>query len=269
MSNYPSPQLNQYQIPPQPPTQAARNRRSQRNPRRGRKGKKRPLFSVAQKLLLALLCLLILIMGLLYLNARTDLIDLQSEKQRLIDEYNSMVGRHESLLNYEEYIEYYASYYEINPAFVAAVIYRESHYDPQAVSSVGARGLMQLMPDTGTWMAEKAGITDYDHDDLFDPETNIRLGTRYLNYLSNKFDGDPILVACSFHAGAGNVESWIEKYSSNGQTLTIEEIPMADTQSYARKVVESYAVYLQHIYPDGGAMPDADAVHTIRTGLDG
>lgn len=264
MSNYPSPQLNQYQLPPHAPVQPKRNPRSGRK-RGGRRKKKTALFTFFQKCVLLFLCLCILVSGIVYLHFRTDLLDLNAQKNRLLAEYDNLVSRH--IVKYRDHIEHYAAVYEINPAFVAAIIYRESHYDPEAVSYVGARGLMQLMPDTGTWMAEKAGIADYDHDDLFDPETNIRLGTRYLHYLSGKFDGDPILVACSFHAGAGNVESWIENYSSNGQTLTLDEIPMDDTQSYARKVMESYAVYLQHVFPDGGVHTGADAGHPVRTGV--
>ncbi len=153
---------------------------------------------------------------------------------------------------YTDLIETWAGRNGIEPAFVCAVIYRESHFDPQAVSSAGARGLMQLMPDTGTWWAGNLGIRDYTADSLFTPDMNIRLGVRYLRYLSDKFGGDPILVACGYHAGAGNVEGWIKKYSSDGFSLTLEEIPMEDTQTYARRVLESYAIYLQYYYPSGG-----------------
>ena len=170
--------------------------------------------------------------------------------QLLEEERNALIRRHKPL--YTDLIETYASRNGIEPAYVCAVIYRESHYDPTAVSSVGARGLMQLMPDTGTWWAGNLGLKDYTSDSLFLPEVNIRLGVRYLRYLSEKFAGDPILVACGYHAGAGNVESWLKKYSSDGVTLTLDQIPMEDTRTYARRVMESYAIYLQYYYPSGG-----------------
>lgn len=173
--------------------------------------------------------------------------------------YEKEVARHK--VRYEEHIRYYAAVNNIDPAFVAAVIRRESDYDPLAVSSVGARGLMQIMPDTGEWLAGKVDVYDYTPESLFDPETNIKMGCWYLGYLSRKFSGDPITIACAYHAGQGNVEDhWLPKYSANGKSLTLDEIPMDDTKYYARKVLEAYAIYQQNHYkiPDNpaGAVPN-------------
>lgn len=243
----------------QQPRQPRRNRRSGRH--RGRKKR----WSLWQYLMILVLVACALFAGLHLGDAQKQLKNLLAERRRVMDEYDSLVSRHKNLIRYQDYIEYYSAYYELNPAFVAALIYRESHYDPNAVSSVGAQGLMQLMPDTVEWMADKLGIAN---PDPHDPETNIRMGTRYLNYLSNKFDGNPIYVACGFHAGAGNVESWIEKgYFADPENPQISEIPMDDSQHYARKVIESYAVYLQHYYPDGSTASHADPVYSLRAGL--
>ena len=191
--------------------------------------------------------------------------ELKADRERIAREYQAYVDRHKP--RYTAYINTYSDKYGISPAFVSAIIYRESSYVEDATSSAGARGLMQLMPDTGTWMAEKAGLKNYTADSLYDPETNIMLGTRYLNYLSGLFDGDPILVACGYHAGANNVKAWIRSYSSDGVALTLDEIPMEDTRTYARRVMESYAIYLQHYYPEdpsaaysAAAVPDPGAV---------
>lgn len=250
MSNYPAPQFE-----PHRPAPAQRNRRA------GRRRARRSGMPLWQVLVLCSLALGVALSAFSFARGAAQLGDLRAERQRAQEEYQTMVNRH--IVKYRDLITYWSAVYDLNPAYVAAVIYRESHYDPDAVSRVGARGLMQLMPDTGSWMAEKAGLKDYTDDALFDPETNIRLGCRYLNYLSGKFDGDPILVACSYHAGAGNVQSWLNKYSSDGKTLTLSEIPTDDTRPYAEKVVTSYAVYLQHFYPDGGAGADAASVSVL------
>ncbi|MBR6753843.1 MAG: lytic transglycosylase domain-containing protein [Clostridia bacterium] len=161
--------------------------------------------------------------------------------------YQQNVASHKT--DYRDLVEYYAAVNQIDPAFVAAIIKRESDYDPRAVSRVGARGLMQIMPDTGEWLAGKVDAYDYSPDMLFDPETNIKMGCWYLGYLSRKFGGDPITIACAYHAGQGNVEDhWLPKYAANGKTLTLDEIPMDDTKYYARKVLEAYAIYQQHHY---------------------
>ena len=212
-----------------------------------RQRKKLPPLQTAVLFVLAVVC----IFGAYSLcNNSLKISELRDERAKIEAERRNTVLRHRP--EYTDLIEHWAERNGIEPAFVCAVIYRESHYDPRAVSPVGARGLMQLMPDTGTWWAGNLGIRDYTAESLFTPEMNIRLGVRYLRYLSDKFDGDPILVACGYHAGAGNVESWIKKYSSDGRTLTLDEIPMEDTKTYARRVMESYAIYLQYYYPSGG-----------------
>ncbi len=148
-------------------------------------------------------------------------------------------------LKYRELIEKYAAQYGINPAFVSAIVLCESSFRPEAESSVGARGLMQVMENTASWIAESfPDIYPYSFDLMYDPETNIRFGCWYLKYLSDKFSGDPVKVISAYHAGAGNVAAWLsnEKYS-DGQTLKIENIPMENTKSYVRKVTKAYGIY--------------------------
>ena len=107
---------------------------------------------------------------------------------------------------------------------------------------------MQIMPDTGEWLAGKISLADYTVERLFEPEISIQMGCWYLGYLSRLFDGDPVLVACAYHAGQGNVRSWLQKYSPDGKTLSIDEIPTDDTRYYAGKVLNAYAIYQQHYY---------------------
>lgn len=171
-------------------------------------------------------------------------------------QYAAQVQRHAP--SYSDLIVRYAAEYELEPAFVAAVIYRESHFDPRAVSSKNAKGLMQFMPDTFDWVAPNCGISRSDTDAVFVPENAIRMGCYLLRYIIREMGtDDPILLACAYHAGWGNVDAWLQKYSGDGRSLKISEIPMEDTRVYAERVVDSYAVYLQHYYPSGGASSGA------------
>lgn len=110
----------------------------------------------------------------------------QEERRRLEAE---AAERAQHPLYYADTITAYADAQGLDPALVAAVILCESSYDPKAESRLGARGLMQLMPDTAEWVAHKLGEdgADYSFDNLYDPQTNIRFGTWYLGYLSRPF----------------------------------------------------------------------------------
>lgn len=176
----------------------------------------------------------------------------QEERRRLEAE---AAERAQHPLYYEDAIRANASVQGVDPSLVAAIILCESSYDPQAVSRLGARGLMQLMEDTAEWVAHKLDEddADYSFDLLFDPETNIRFGTWYLGYLSRRFDGDAKKIVCAYHAGQGNVDSWLSNpaYSSDG--VTLETIPTQDTASYANRVLKAQAVYQKYYFaPEPG-----------------
>ena len=112
-------------------------------------------------------------------------------------------------LEYENIVLGHAENYDLDPALIAAVIYRESSFDPDAVSESGAVGLMQLLPDTAEGIAELTGGTEFRLDDLYDPEINVRYGAFYLRRLLTKYDGDVELALAAYHAGQGNVDSWL------------------------------------------------------------
>lgn len=226
-----------------------RSRRADAQRYSGRGKKKRGrLFSPAQRaVLLAALCGVVLCLAFFLVSSAR-----LADQTRLMEEEQAAYDRRvwRTTVRYREQIVREAQQYGLRPAFVAAIILNESSYDPSAVSSVGARGLMQLLPDTGRWVAGKLGIRDYTDDLLFDAETNLRLGVWYLDFLSDRYGGDPVLVACAYHAGHGNVDTWLIRYSRDGRTLSLDEIPMENTRSYARKVVDSYAIYLENYYQD-------------------
>ena len=192
------------------------------------------------------LALILLIVGSVSIT-RTYLAH-QEERRRLEAE---AAERAQHPLYYADTITAYADAQELDPALVAAVILCESSYDPKAESRLGARGLMQLMPDTAEWVAHKLGEdgADYSFDNLYDPQTNIRFGTWYLGYLSRRFDGDATKIVCAYHAGQGNVDSWLKnpQYSSDGVTLDV--IPTQDTATYASRVLRARDIYRKYYFP--------------------
>ena len=111
-------------------------------------------------------------------------------------------------LKYEQIVTGHSDNYGLDPALLAAVIYRESKFDPKAVSSSGAIGLMQLLPDTAEGIAQYTGGSRYRVEDLYDPEINVRYGAFYLKRLLRKYDGDVRLALAAYNAGQANVDRW-------------------------------------------------------------
>ena len=127
-----------------------------------------------------------------------------------------------------------ADTYCLDPYLVLAVAGAESGFDPQAVSSAGAVGLMQLMPDTARWICAREGWA-YQPNRLTDPSYSIALGCYYLAYLSAKFDGTWVLAA--YNAGEGVVREWMR--AGRG----VEDIPYAETRAYVAKVTKLAKAY--------------------------
>ena len=151
---------------------------------------------------------------------------------------------------YREFIEAQAEQNNLHPAFVASIVLNESSFRPKVKSGAEAMGLMQIRPDTGEYINRALDVPGYHHDMLYDPETNIRFGCYYLGELSERFGGDPVLVAAAYNAGPTNVQNWLNNstYSSDRRTLPIENIPYGDTQTYARRVLRDYAAYKRLYY---------------------
>lgn len=176
------------------------------------------------------------------------------ETAKALKEANHKKVLAEHPLAYSDLIVQYAAANNLEPAFVSAIIMAESSYRRDAESSVGARGLMQLMPDTAKWIAGKLNEGDtYTFERMFDPETNIRFGTWYLNFLAERFLGDPVLVASAYHAGQGEVQNMV---SAGAQTLN--DLPDGPTKNYARKVTTAYGIY-QNLYFSDDAEIDLPA----------
>jgi soluble lytic murein transglycosylase len=155
--------------------------------------------------------------------------------------------------DYRELIEREAVKNNLNPAFVAALVLNESSFNPSAESSVGARGLMQMMEDTAQWVYEQIGAGEsYSFDLMYDAETNVRYACWYLSYLSGKFGGDPVLVAAAFHSGQTNVQNWLDNkaYSADQKTIALENMPDGNTKAYVEKVMKAFAAYRRLFYEE-------------------
>ena len=148
--------------------------------------------------------------------------------------------------DYEEYVVKYSSEYNCDPVLVFSVIKVESGFDPDAVSEVGARGLMQLMEDAFDWI--KFRLDDdrgYTFDDVFEPKLNIQYGTYYLSYLLDKYDGSIELTAAAYHCGMGLVDSWITDGTIDPKNFRTEDIPDENDQTanYVDKIMNAYSHY--------------------------
>ncbi|MDD3109934.1 MAG: lytic transglycosylase domain-containing protein [Eubacteriales bacterium] len=175
--------------------------------------------------------------------------------------------RHRSQSGYQRLIDSYAAEYQISPAFVAAIIKCESNFLPRAVSSADARGLMQIMPDTGVWLAGRLGTPNYTIDRLFEPQLNIQFGAYYLAYLSSHFDGHPVMVAAAYHAGLNNVKLWAMNHAADQRTLNVNELPMSNTRDYVRKVMDAYAIYYEQDAMEKGAVPGSVSALAFMPGI--
>ncbi|HLV09691.1 MAG TPA: lytic transglycosylase domain-containing protein [Halanaerobiales bacterium] len=145
-------------------------------------------------------------------------------------------------LEYKEHIEYCSRENNLDAALVSAMIYVESKFKPDAVSSKGAMGLMQIMPDTGNWIAEQLDYSNFDLELLFDPEINILFGTWYLQMLRREFDNNSAVVLAAYNAGRGNVKKWLEE-EWDGREQSIENIPYNETKEYVKKIISAYRYY--------------------------
>ncbi|MFL5595259.1 MAG: transglycosylase SLT domain-containing protein, partial [Gemmatimonadaceae bacterium] len=135
----------------------------------------------------------------------------------------------------------------LDPVLIAALIRQESNFNPVATSPAGARGLMQLMPDVGKALAAQKGIGPWDPEILYDPATNIKLGTAHLRGLVRKYP-EVVKVLAAYNAGESRVEKWSTKAGANDPEVFTERIPFVETRDYVRTILRNRAYY-QALYP--------------------
>lgn len=142
-------------------------------------------------------------------------------------------------LKYYEEISINANKFNVELPLVFAIVKAESNFNPNAISKMGAVGLMQIMPKTACFIADKIGKKT-NNLNLKDAKTNLCLGTAYVSYLQNKFNNLDVVI-CAYNAGEGEVLNWID---SNGKLKTIK---FEETKSYLSKVKNAYAIYKEKL----------------------
>ncbi len=148
---------------------------------------------------------------------------------------------------YQEIVRRYAKEYHVDESLCVAVVKVESKFKHDAVSHRGALGLMQIMPDTGRWIAHQLD-EDFSVDKLKDPETNIRYGVWYLSTLENEFEDNDVLALAAYNAGRGYVHEWMVEGRWSMNFTHIDSIPFRETREYVRNVLKSQAKYKELYY---------------------
>lgn len=149
---------------------------------------------------------------------------------------------------YEALVERWADTYDLDPLLVDAFIRTESGFDPQATSTVDARGLMQMTEETFIWLRSKIAPDEgLLFANLYDPETSIRFGCYYLHLCMERYNGDVATAAAAYHSGWGTVDALLqmEEHSADGETL--QGFPYNQMNHYVKKITSCYARY-QRIY---------------------
>ncbi len=141
---------------------------------------------------------------------------------------------------YQAGLATYAQEYNLNSLLVTALIRQESRFEPEIRSSVGATGLMQVMPATGAWIAAQMGVKNFQ---LTNPRDNLRFGVWYLDYTHRTYNNNSILAIASYNAGPGNVANWVKRFGFGDPDVFIEQIPFAETRHYVKAVFGNFWNY--------------------------
>ncbi len=143
---------------------------------------------------------------------------------------------------YENLLRARAREFDVDEAWLYGLVRQESRFNPSARSSVGASGLMQIMPATARWIAGKLGIKGWQQGSEYDPDTNVNFGTFYLKQMLVQLDGSPVLASAAYNAGARRAQNWRADVPLEG-AIYIDTIPFTETRDYVRKVMSNAAQY--------------------------
>jgi soluble lytic murein transglycosylase len=145
-------------------------------------------------------------------------------------------------LRHEDVIRQQAAEKHLDPALIAGVIYQESKFRNQT-SHAGARGLMQITPETARFIARRSGGTRFHEADLSDPQINISYGAYYLRYLVDRYGGNQTLAIAAYNAGQANVDKWVRRAGGSERFDTVRDIPFPETRAYVAGVFERQRDY--------------------------
>jgi soluble lytic murein transglycosylase len=157
-------------------------------------------------------------------------------------------ARHWYPLEYVTTIRTHAEQTGVAPELIAAVIWRESDFNPNARSSQGAVGLMQILPATAEFISTQPGGLGYSADRLAEPEVNIAFGSWYLHYLIDKY-GDERVAIAAYNGGETNAAGWVKDAAAKGRHLTLDDIPFPETRAFVKSVERARAIY-RRVYGD-------------------
>ncbi len=150
------------------------------------------------------------------------------------------------LAPYGEHVRPAAQNQSLDDAWVYGLMRQESRFITSAKSTVGASGLMQLMPATAKWVAKKIGLREYNHSNVNDTQTNVLLGTSYMRLVMENLDNHPVLASAAYNAGPGRAKKWRAERPLEG-AIYAETIPFSETRDYVKKVM-SNAVYYSALF---------------------
>jgi soluble lytic murein transglycosylase len=145
-------------------------------------------------------------------------------------------------LRHEDIIRQQAARKNLDPALVASIIYQESKFSDRT-SVAGARGLMQITPDTARFIAKQSGGIRFTLEDLGTPQINIAYGTWYLRWLLDRYDGRQALAIAAYNAGFGHVDDWVRGAGGPDGFDPKVDIPYPETRGYVQRVLERRTDY--------------------------
>jgi soluble lytic murein transglycosylase len=148
-------------------------------------------------------------------------------------------------LHHDDIIRQQAADKDVDAALIAAVIYEESRFRDQT-SHAGARGLMQITPETADFIARRSGGIRFEQADLATPQINISYGAWYLRYLIRHYEGNETLAVAAYNAGQTNVDRWVDRAGGPGQFDSARHIPFPETRAYVHNVMERRGQYSDH-----------------------
>lgn len=151
-------------------------------------------------------------------------------------------------LNYLSIIRQVSEEMDVDKYLIASLIKAESNFNPEAVSSAGAMGVMQLTDETAQFCAEKLGMT-LNEGDIYKPEVNIRLGVYYLKRMLELFNGDEDLAVAAYNAGEGRVKEWLKDPTLSADGESLNTIPYEETRRHVEKIATYKKVY-KLLYPN-------------------
>ena len=146
-------------------------------------------------------------------------------------------------LEYSEYVYKYSEQNNLDPYLVFSIIKNESKFNRNIESQSGAIGLMQLMEETAIEMANEIGQEVVTKEALYNPDTNIKIGTKYFAYLLKHYKENTGLAIAAYNAGMGNVDSWIKNGIIKEDGSDLENIPYKETNNHVRKILRDYEIY--------------------------